>query len=458
MRYLDSVLEAVGHTPLVRLSRISGGLPITLLAKAEQLNPGGSIKDRIALAMIEDAEARGLLLPGGTIIEATAGNTGVGLALVAACKGYRCIFVLPDKMSEDKVNLLRAYGAEVVITPTAVAPDSPESYNGVADRLAREIPGAFRPNQFANRNNPEAHYLSTGPEIWEDTDGKVDVLVAGMGTCGTISGTGRYLKEQNPDVIVIGADPEGSILSGDSPRTYKVEGIGEDYIPATFNRQVVDEFIRVNDQESFSIARRLAREEGLLVGGSAGTAVAAALKYAERLVEHKVIVVVLPDPGRNYLSKIFSDRWMEDNGFVDGPRQRVTAADVLASKHALPNLVSVERDDPLIRAIEVMRGIGISQLPVLDGGQVVGAVTETATARALHDASDPGRLSVGDAMGRRLPEVDVETEVSEVYRLLLSGNPGVVVLQDGRPQGFLSRIDLVSFWAENEGTRARKTA
>jgi len=458
MRYLDSVLEAVGHTPLVRLSRISGGLPITLLAKAEQLNPGGSIKDRIALTMIEDAEARGLLLPGGTIIEATAGNTGVGLALVAACKGYRCIFVLPDKMSEDKVNLLRAYGAEVVITPTSVAPDSPESYNGVADRLAREIPGAVRPNQFANRNNPEAHYLSTGPEIWEDTDGKIDVLVAGMGTCGTISGIGRYLKEQNPDVIVIGADPEGSILSGDSPHAYKVEGIGEDYVPATFNRQVVDEFIRVSDQESFAIARRLAREEGLLVGGSAGTAVAAALKYAERLVEPKVIVVVLPDTGRNYLSKIFSDRWMEDNGFVDGPQQRVTAADVLASKHALPNLVSVEHDDPLMRAIEVMRGIGISQLPVLNQGQVVGAVTETATARALHDASDPGRLSVGDAMGRRLPEVDVETEVSEVYRLLLSGNSGVVVLKDGRPQGFLSRIDLVSFWAGDEGSPTRKTA
>ncbi|OFW56454.1 MAG: cystathionine beta-synthase [Actinobacteria bacterium RBG_16_64_13] len=457
MRYLDSVLEAVGRTPLVRLSRVAGGLPVTLLAKAEQLNPGGSIKDRIALAMIEDAEARGALTPGATIIEATAGNTGVGLALVAACKGYRCIFVLPDKMSEDKVNLLRAYGAEVVITPTAVAPDSPESYNGVADRLAREIPGAFRPNQFANRNNPEAHYLSTGPEIWEDTDGKVDVLVAGMGTCGTISGTGGYLKMQNPDVWVIGADPEGSILSGDSPHAYKVEGIGEDMVPATFNRQVVDEFIRVSDQESFATARRLAREEGLLVGGSAGTAVAAALKYAERLVEHKVIVVVLPDTGRNYLSKIFSDSWMEDNGFVDEPQDRVTAADVLASKRTLPSLVAVEMDDPLMRAIAVMSEQGISQLPVLKGGLVVGAVTETATARALHDAGDPAALSVGDAMGRCLPEVDVGTEVSEVYRLLLSGNPGVVVLREGHPQGFLSRIDLVSYWAGGDHAPARGT-
>jgi cystathionine beta-synthase len=438
MKYLDSILEAVGGTPLVRLSRVADGLPVTLLVIAEQLNPGGSIKDRIALAMIEDAESRGLLARGGTIIEATAGNTGVGLALVAACKGYRCIFVLPDKMSEDKVNLLRAYGAEVVITPTNVAPDSPESYNGVADRLAREIPGAFRPNQFANRCNPEAHYLTTGPEIWEDTDGKVDVLVAGMGTCGTISGTGRYLKEQNPDIIVIGADPEGSILSGDSPRSYKVEGIGEDYIPATFNRQVVDEFIRVSDQESFATARRLARQEGLLVGGSAGTAVAAALKYAQRLTEHKVIVVVLPDTGRNYLSKMYSDQWMEENGFVELPAERTTAADLLATKNGGHRLLWVEPDDPLLEAIELMRDQGVSQLPVLEDGQVVGAVTDTATARVLRDAREPGVLSVREAMGRRLPEVEAGTEVSEVYRLLLAGNSGVVVLEGGDLRGFLS--------------------
>lgn len=457
MKYLESVLDAVGATPLIRLSRIAGDLPITLLAKAEQLNPGGSIKDRVAVAMIEDAEVRGLLRPGGTIIEATAGNTGVGLALAAACKGYRCIFVLPDKMSGDKINLLRAYGAEVVVTPTSVPPDSPESYNGVADRLAREIPGAFRPNQFANRNNPEAHYLSTGPEIWEDTDGKVDVLVAGMGTGGTISGTGRYLKEQNPGVVVIGADPEGSILSGDSPRSYMVEGIGEDMVPATFNRQVVDEFIRVNDRESFTVARRLAREEGLLVGGSAGTAVAAALKYAERLIEHKVIVVVLPDTGRNYLSKIFSDRWMEDNGFVEIPVERTTAADVLASKQGRPGLVWVRPGDSIMEAIGLMRDQGISQLPVVEDGEVVGGLTETATAKALYDAIDPSIISVREAMGSRLPEVDVGTEVSEIYRLLLSGNTGVVVLNGGRLQGFLSRIDLVTYWAEGRA-RERKTA
>ncbi|MCL5734212.1 MAG: pyridoxal-phosphate dependent enzyme, partial [Actinobacteria bacterium] len=354
---------------------------------------------------------------------------------------------------EDKVNLLRAYGAEVVITPTSVPPDSPESYNGVAERLAREIPGAFRPNQFANRNNPEAHYHSTGPEIWEDTEGKVDVLVAAMGTCGTISGVGRYLKEKNPEVVVVGADPEGSILSGDSPHSYKVEGIGEDFVPATFNRQVVDEFIRVSDQESFTVARRLAREEGLLAGGSAGTAVAAALKYAERLTSHKVMVAVLPDTGRNYLSKIFSDRWMEENGFAELPAMRTTAADVLVTKGGCPRLISVGPEDSLLQAIGLMSGEGISQLPVLKEGELVGALTETATAKALHDAPDPSRLAVRDAMGRCLPEVDMGTEISEVYRLLLSGNAGVVVLEEARPIGFLSRIDLVSFWA---GERPRE--
>ena len=455
MKYLENVLEAVGRTPLVRLSRLTNGLPVTLLAKAEQLNPGGSIKDRIALAMIEQAERQGTLRPGGTIIEATAGNTGVGLALVAACKGYRCIFVLPDKMSMDKVNLLRAYGAEVVMTPTSVPPDSPESYNGVAERLAREIPGAFRPNQFANRHNPEAHYLSTGPEVWRDTEGKVQVLVAGMGTCGTISGTGRFLKEQNPDVIVVGADPEGSILSGDAPRAYKVEGIGEDYVPATFNRQVVDEMIRVSDQESFLTARRLAREEGLLVGGSAGTAVAAALKYAERLREHKVIVVVLPDTGRNYLSKFFSDRWMEDNGFADHAEERITAGQVLATKVGAPELLSVGPEERLQGAIDIMNEYGISQLPVVRAGTVVGGITEIAAAKALHDGIDPGLAVVADVMGRPLPQVDEATEISEVYRLLLGGQPGVVVNSRGEASGFLSRMDLVSFWAARAQGEAR---
>lgn len=324
MRYYENVLETVGHTPLIKLNKVAAHLPHTILAKVEFFNPGGSVKDRIGIAMLEDAERRGLIGPGGTVVEATAGNTGMGLALVAVLKGYRCIFTMPDKMSEDKMNLLRAFGAEIVVTPTSVEPDSPESYNSVADRLAKEIPGAFRPGQFTNQVNPTAHYLSTGPEIWQDTDGKLDVFVAGVGTGGTISGTGRYLKEQNPNVTVIGADPEGSILSGDTPRSYLVEGIGEDFFPETYDPTVVDGYIRISDAESFAMARRLAREEGLLVGGSSGTAVAAALKYAEGLEPGKLIVVLLPDTGRNYLSKIFSDDWMRQKGFLpDAEKVRV---------------------------------------------------------------------------------------------------------------------------------------
>jgi len=313
----DNILGAIGGTPLVRLNRVGAGLPAEFYAKVEYLNPGGSVKDRIALRMLEQAERAGLIKPGvTTVVEATAGNTGAGLALAAAVKGYKMVFVLPDKMSADKVSLLKAYGAEVVITRTDVAPDSPESYNGVADRLTREIPGAWRPGQFANPENPKAHYLSTGPEIWADTGGKVDVFVAGAGTTGTITGTGKYLKEQNPGLKVIGADPEGSILSGDRPGSYKVEGIGEDFFPEIYDRSVVDEWFRVSDKESFAAARRLAREEGLLVGGSSGTALAAALKYAEKCRRHETIVILFPDTGRNYLSKVFSDAWMKENGFL----------------------------------------------------------------------------------------------------------------------------------------------
>ncbi|MGE5295225.1 MAG: cystathionine beta-synthase, partial [Solirubrobacterales bacterium] len=381
----DDVLQTIGHTPLIRLNKITEGLAAALWVKVECFNPGGSVKDRIGLAMIEDAEKTGQLKPGGTIVEATAGNTGAGLAVVAAVKGYRCIFVLPDKMSEDKVNLLKAYGAEVVITPTSVPPDSPESYNGVAERLAREIPGAFRPNQFANSQNPLAHYCTTGPEIWADTNGELDVFVAGMGTGGTISGTGRYLKERKPGIVVVGADPAGSILSGDSPHSYKVEGVGEDFVPATFDRQVVDDMIRVTDQESFSMARRLARKEGLLVGGSSGMAVAAAMKYAQRLPAGKLIVVLLPDTGRNYLSKIFSDEWMQRNGFLAEPEQHFTAGDVLLTKRGLPPLISIGSDRKAEEALRLMADNAISQLVVLHDGQVVGSLTEVTLLKLLHD-------------------------------------------------------------------------
>jgi len=309
----ETILQSVGHTPLVRLRRVTEGLKSAVYAKVESVNPGGSVKDRVAMSMVSDAERRGWLRPGGTIIEATAGNTGAGLALVAAVKGYRCIFVLPDKMSGEKVGLLKAYGAEVVITPTNVPPDSPDSYNGVADRLAREIPGAWRPNQFANLANPDAHFRTTGIEIWEQTEGRVTVFVAGVGTGGTISGVARYLKDQNPDVKVIGADPEGSVLSGDAPHPWKVEGIGEDFVPKTLNSQMVDEWLRVSDAESFYTARSLARREGLLVGGSSGTAVAAALRYARRLGSDQLVVALCADTGRNYMSKFFDDSWMAAN-------------------------------------------------------------------------------------------------------------------------------------------------
>jgi len=365
------------------------------------------------LMMIEAAEREGVLKPGATIVEATAGNTGTGLALAAAVKGYRLIVVLPDKMSEDKIALLKAYGAEVVITATSVAPDSPDSYNGVADRLSREIPNAWRPNQFDNPNNPEAHYESTGPEIWRDTGGAVEILVAGMGTGGTISGTARYLKERNPGITVIGADPEGSILSGDSPRSYKVEGIGEDFVPRTFDRQVVDEMIRVSDKESFLTARRLAREEGLLVGGSSGTAVAAGLKYARRLAAPRVMVVLLPDTGRNYISKIFSERGMRENGFWDKPREREqTVREILETKAEAPRLIAAKPNDKLAAVIEVMQHHGISQLPVIADCRAIGSISESTIMKVLHDGIDAANQEVSAVMGKPLPELEARGPVS----------------------------------------------
>ncbi len=316
MARCETILEAIGHTPLVRLGRIDAGLPARILAKLELLNPGGSQKDRIALAMIDDAERRGLLESGGTIVEATAGNTGVGLAIAAAVRGYRCVFAVPDKMSHEKVAMLRAYGAEVVWTPTAVPPDSPESYNSVADRLAREIPGAWRPGQFTNQANPAAHHATTGPEIYDDAAGQVDAFVAGVGTGGSLTGIARYLREKNPSVRVVGADPAGSILSGDEPGSWIVEGIGEDFFPETFEPGLVDEWVRVTDAQSFAAARRLAREEGILAGGSSGTALHAAIQLAARMPEGSVVVVLLPDTGRNYLSKFHSDEWLVAHGFA----------------------------------------------------------------------------------------------------------------------------------------------
>jgi len=332
----ESILQSVGRTPLVKLHRITQGLAATIAAKVEGMNPGGSTKDRVAVAMIADAEKRGWLRPGGTIIEATAGNTGVGLAMAAAVKGYRCIFVLPDKMSSEKVALLKAYGAEVIITLTAIAPDSPDSYNGVADRLAREIPGAWRPNQFTNLSNPEAHYRTTGPEIWEQTQGRITHLVGGVGTGGGLSGCGKYLKELNPDVKVIGADPEGSVLSGGTPSSWKVEGIGEDFVPKTFNSQLVDDWVRVSDAESFHMGREMARREGILVGGSCGTALAAGLRYAQRLSASDLMVILCPDTGRNYMSKMYDEAWLAANKLQWVPGVAQSVGDLLKKRGERP--------------------------------------------------------------------------------------------------------------------------
>lgn len=442
----ESVLETIGHTPLIRLRKVAEGLPCKVYGKLEFFNPGGSIKDRVGKAMIEKAEREGILKPGvSTIIEATSGNTGVGLAMVAAVKGYRSIFVMPDKMSDEKISLLRAYGAEVVITPTNVPPDAPESYAGVAARLLNEIPHAWQPNQFTNLANPEIHYLTTGPEIWEQTLGRVTVFVNGIGTGGTISGVGRYLKERNPKVRIVGADPEGSVLSGGKPGPWKVEGIGEDYVPKTFNSQMVDDWVRVSDRESFGIARRLAREEGLLIGGSCGTSVAAALRYAERLTPDDVVVAMLPDTGRNYLSKMYNDDWMRENGFLDAPRAPATAADILATIGDRP-LSYLTPEHTMDDAIAMCRKEAISQIPIVDNERSVGGLQEVTLARLMHEGYEPRRVKLKEIMARPFPEVDERTKVDEIYRLLLSGHTSVLVRRAGKIAAIITRIDLVNFW------------
>lgn len=441
----DSILQSIGKTPLVKLQRVTEGLAAAVYVKVESQNPGGSVKDRVALAMVQDAERRGLLRAGGTIIEATAGNTGVGLAMIAAVKGYRCIFVLPDKMSSDKIRLLKAYGAEVVITPTSVPPDSPESYNGVADRLTREIPGAWRPNQFANLANPEIHYRSTAYEIWEQTQGRITAFVAGAGTGGTISGVGRYLKEQNPEVRIIGADPEGSVLSGDSPKPWKVEGIGEDFVPKTLNSQFVDEWVRISDAESFQVARALARREGMLVGGSSGTAVAVALRYARRLDDKHLVVALCADTGRNYLSKFFDDEWLTANNLLTTAQTPHSIADLLRSR-GTRQLVTITPQTSMADAIKLLETAGFSQLPVLEDGKPVGSIQEVTLARVLHDRKAPEKITVGDIMARPLPTLETSVHLDEAYRLLLAGHTGVLAVQDGKVVDILTRIDLIHYW------------
>ncbi|MBV8151915.1 MAG: cystathionine beta-synthase [Candidatus Eremiobacteraeota bacterium] len=443
--YYPTALEAVGHTPLVRLNKVMDGAQCLALAKVEYLNPGGSVKDRPAVAMLEDAERSGALQPGATIIEATSGNTGTGLAMAAAIRGYRCILVMPDKMSKEKIDLLRAYGAEVVVTPTNVANDSPESYYSVATRLASEIRGAFIPDQWHNHMNPDAHYVTTGPEIWEQTAGTVTHFVCGMGTGGTISGTARFLKEKNPKILVYGADPEGSIYSGDTPRSYKVEGIGMSYLPQTVDMRVIDKIMRISDKESFLMARRIAREEGLLVGGSSGTAVAAAARVAPDLPAGAVLVVVMPDSGRGYMSKIFNDEWMIANGFLEDTKKKATVGDVLRSKQPLPPMIAVGEDDVVKHALDLLRQNEISQLPVMRDDQVVGSVNDVAVMRAVFDHADLIHEPVKDVMGRPFPMLETSADVDQAYKLLTLANSAIVVTERSKPVGVVTRQDVITF-------------
>lgn len=452
MHYYHSMLDLVGNTPLVKLNRVASDVPPLVLAKMEMFNPGGSVKDRIGPAMIEYCEKEGLLRPGGTIVEPTSGNTGHGLAIAAAIKGYHCIFVMTDKASEEKRSLLRAYGAEVVICPSSVTHESPEYYKNVAYRLAKEIPGACCPDQYSNPANPAAHYATTGPEIWRATAGRITAFVAGIGTGGTISGTARYLKEQNPNIKVIGADPPGSVYSGDTPKPYKVEGIGMDMFPKNYDPTLVDEFIRVDDRTSFYWARRLAREEGILAGGSAGTALAAALTYAKRLTPDDVVVVLLPDTGRGYLSKIFNDTWMRENDLMmPVETAQATLRDVLSYRRnhtrSMPLVVSVSPTDSVADAVELLRRYGISQTPVIENGQMVGSLTEDLLLRRLASGEPLTLLEVRQVQGPPFPQLEADAPARDAYTLFSSGQSAVAVMNNRMLEGIVTKSDLLEFWA-----------
>jgi len=466
MHYADSILDLVGDTPLVRITRVNRDIgPLDqqplLLAKLEMLNPGGSVKDRIGLPMIEAAERAGLLKPGGTIIEPTSGNTGHGLAIAAALKGYRCIFVMADKQSAEKQQLLRAYGAEVVLCPTNVQPESPESYYSVAARLARDIPGAFKPDQYWNQENPDAHQKTTGPEIWEQTEGRITHFVASVGTGGTITGAARALKERNPGIEIIGADPEGSVLSGDTARPYLTEGVGEDFMPGTYDPTVVDRWVRVSDRDAFAMARRLTREEGILSGGSCGTAMVAAREIVRELADtaaarDAVVVVLLPDSGRSYLSKIYNDEWMRANGLLATTGAATRVDELLADRHHAPDrpaVIVARTTERVGAAIATLQAYGISQLPVSEDPEgdavagLVGSISEKGLLdRAFRDASVVER-TVGEVMDPPLPLVEASASLDEAFALLSGGASALVAVRGDRPAGVVTKLDFLEYLA-----------